>query len=178
VSAPVWVVAIVIVLGVALVASSVDTLVNGMTALVAAEHRRLTLPQARVVTVLILVPAVMIAWQGYSVLRLFLIADLLCAATVVPTLLGLWSRATTGAAFAGSVAGLAGCIVPNLVLTGSLGEAIRLATFPDAVPTLLPFLGALVASTAVALVVSMLQQRAVDLDGIGGRIRALRDPVG
>lgn len=177
-AAPAWVVATVIVLGVALVASSVDTLVNGMTALVAAEHRRLTLPQARIVTVLLLVPAVVIAWQSYSVLRLFLIADLLCAATVVPTLLGLWSRATTSAAFAGSVAGLAGCVAPNVVTSGSLDEAIRLATFPGAVPTLLPFLGALVASTAVALVVSILQQRVADVDGIGGRIRSLRDPVG
>jgi len=177
-AAPAWVVATVIVLGVALVASSVDTLVNGMTALVAAEHRRLTLPQARIVTVLLLVPAVVIAWQSYSVLRLFLIADLLCAATVVPTLLGLWSRATTGAAFAGSVAGLVGCVVPNLVATGSLGGAVHLATFPGAVPTLWPFLGALVASTVVALAVSGLQQRVADVDGIGGRIRSLRDPVG
>jgi solute:Na+ symporter, SSS family len=177
-AAPAWVVAVVLVLGVALVASSVDTLVNGMTALVAAEHRRLTLPHARIITVLILIPAIAIAWQGYSVLRLFLIADLLCAATVVPALLGLWRRATTEAAFAGALAGLAGCVAPNWISTGSLGEAFRLATFPGAVPTLAPFLGALVASALVAIGVSILQQRSADLEAIGGRIRVLREPGG
>ncbi len=168
--APAWLAALVLVLGVALVASSVDTLVNGMTSLVAAEHRRITLPQARIVTVLILVPAIVIAWQGYSVLRLFLIADLLCAATVVPALLGLWGRATTQAAFAGSIAGLAGAIVPNWVQTGALSEAVRLASFPDNAPTLLPFAGALIASTVVTLAVTMLRPAAVERDEIGSPI--------
>jgi solute:Na+ symporter, SSS family len=170
-----WLGALVLILGVALVASSVDTLINGMTALVAAEHRRLSLGQARLITIAILIPAIVIAWQGYSVLRLFLIADLLCAATVVPTLLGLWRRATTSAAFAGAVAGLAGAVVPNWVNHGSLSEAVRLATFPDAVPTLLPFAGALIASTVVAIGVSLYQRRSTDVEEIGVRIEPLRE---
>ena len=173
--APAWVSALVLVLGVALVASSVDTLVNGMTALVAAEHRRISLPQARLVSVLLLLPAIAIAWQGYSVLRLFLIADLLCAATVAPALLGLWRRATTEAAFAGALAGLAGAVVPNWIGTGSIAEGVRLATFPGAVPTLLPFAGALIASCVVTLAVSLSQRRTADVDAIGVRIDALAE---
>lgn len=173
-NAPAWVGAVVLVLGVALVASSVDTLVNGMTALVAAEHRRISLPQARLVTVLLLLPAILIAWQGYSVLRLFLIADLLCAATVVPALLGLWRHATTTAAFAGALAGLAGAVVPNWIGTGSLVEAMRLATFPNAIPTLTPFAGALLASTIVALAVSLILRERADMEAISVRITPLQ----
>ncbi|MPZ99125.1 MAG: sodium:solute symporter [Dehalococcoidia bacterium] len=175
-NAPAWVGAVVLVLGVALVASSVDTLVNGMTALVAAEHRRISLPQARSVTVLLLLPGIAIAWQGYSVLRLFLMADLLCAATVVPVLLGLWRRSTTTAAFAGALAGLAGAVVPNWIGTGSFIEAMRLATFPNAVPTLMPFAGALLASTFAALAVSLILRQSADIGATGGRIKPLPEP--
>jgi hypothetical protein len=173
--APAWVGALVLVLGIALVASSVDTLVNGMTALVAAEHRRISLSQARIVTVALLVPSIAIAWQGYSVLRLFLIADLLCAATVVPALLGLWRRTTSTAALAGSVAGLFGALVPNVIATGSASEALRLATFPGGAPTLAPFAGALLASTAVTLAVTLAQRRTVEVDAAGARIEPLAE---
>lgn len=176
--APAWAGALVLVLGVALVASSVDTLVNGMTALAAAEHRRMSLLQARLLTVLLLLPAIAIAWQGYSVLRLFLIADLLCAATVVPALLGLWQRATMKAAFAGALAGLAGAVVPNGIGTGSIVEAVHLATFPTAVPTLLPFAGALITSAAVTLAVSLYEGRRADVNAIGARIESLREAGG
>jgi Na+/proline symporter len=161
---PDWAAVVVLLLGTALVASSVDTLISGLTALVAAENRRMSVRTARLATLVLLIPAVVIAWQGYSVLRLFLIADLLCAATVVPALLGLWGRATTRAAFAGSLSGLFGALVINLVETNSLAEALRLATFPGAVPTLEPFLGALVLSTLAALVVAALEGRTTDLD--------------
>lgn len=161
---PDWAGLIVLLLGTALVASSVDTLISGLTALVAAENRRMSIRAARLATLLLLAPAVVVAWQGYSVLRLFLIADLLCAATVVPALLGLWGRATTRAAFAGSLAGLVGAVAWNVIDTGSVSEAVRLATFPGAVPTLEPFLGAIVLSTAVALGVSLAERRTADLE--------------
>jgi solute:Na+ symporter, SSS family len=163
---PDWTILLVLLLGTALVASSVDTLQSGLTALVAAENRRMSLLLARGVTLLLLVPAVVIAWQGYSVLRLFLIADLLCAATVVPALLGLWGRATVRGAFAGSIAGLAGALAINLVDTGSLNEAVRLATFPGAIPTLEPFLGAVLASTVVAVALAMIEGRSTDLEAM------------
>jgi solute:Na+ symporter, SSS family len=161
---PEWAGLVVLLLGTALVASSADTLLSGLTALAAAENRRMSVAAARLATLVLVVPAVVIAWQGYSVLRLFLIADLLCAATVVPALLGLWGRATTRAAFAGSGAGLFGAIAINLVDTGSLTEAVRLATFPGAIPTLEPFLGALILSSIVAVTVSYLERRTTDME--------------
>jgi solute:Na+ symporter, SSS family len=145
----------VLVLGVALVASSVDTLETGLLSLVAGEVRMPTLTTARVVTVALMAPAVVVAVQGHSVLRLFLVADLLCAGVVVPLLSGLWARVTPAGALSGAVAGLVGAVLPGLVSTGSVSRAVELATFPGGVPTLPPFLGALLLSAATTLAVSL-----------------------
>ncbi|UYG07103.1 sodium:solute symporter family transporter [Halomonas sp. M4R1S46] len=154
--APDWLALPALVLAVTLVASSVDTLQNGIASLVVAGagRRGLSLPVARWVTVALMVPVVAIALQGLSVLRLFLIADLLCAAIVVPVLLGLWSRMSAAAALAGGVAGLAGAVLPGWLASGSLVAGLLAASFPAGVPTLPPFLGALLASTLVGLLVA------------------------
>ncbi|MBB3231376.1 sodium:solute symporter [Halomonas stenophila] len=154
--APDWLALPALVLAVTLVASSVDTLQNGIASLVVAGagRRGLSLPVARWVTVALMVPVVVIALQGLSVLRLFLIADLLCAAIVVPVLLGLWPRMSAAAALAGGVAGLAGAVLPGWLASGSLVAGLLAASFPGGVPTLPPFLGALLASTLVGLLVA------------------------
>ena len=171
-AAPEWIVAPVLVLSVALVASSVDTLQTGLASILIAERRQLSLPAARVLTVALMVPAVIVALQGFSVLRLFLIADLLCAATVIPALASLWRRATTAGALSGAVAGLAGAVLGGIVDTGTLAGA-ELVTMPGAVPTLPPFLGALVASAVVTVVVSLAARTTVDLESLGAEVPAL-----
>jgi solute:Na+ symporter, SSS family len=165
---PVLIGAVVIVLGVALVASSVDTLETGLISLVAAEVPRMSLVAARVATVGLMVPAVVVAVQGHSVLRLFLIADLLCAGVVVPLLSALWSRATAAGALSGAVAGLVGAVLPGMLSTGRLVEAVELATFPGAIPTLPPFLGALVCSAVATVGVSLLGRTSAAVEGLGG----------
>lgn len=146
---------VVLVLAVALVASSVDSLQTALASLAAAELRTATIARARLLTVALMVPAVVVALQGYSVLRLFLVADLLCAGVVGPALLGLWRRATPTGAVAGAVAGLVGAILPGWATTGSLSAAVTAASFPGAIPTLAPFLGAIGTSVAVTVVVSL-----------------------
>jgi SSS family solute:Na+ symporter len=160
--APGWLALPALVLAVTLVASSVDTLQNGIASLaVAGSGRRgLSIGAARLVTVALMVPVVAVALQGLSVLRLFLIADLLCAAIVVPVLLGLWRRMTPLAAVAGGAAGMLGAIVPGWMAQGSLTAGVVAASFPDSIPTLPPFLGALVASTLVSLLIAWLRPRA------------------
>ena len=101
-----------------------------------------------------MIPVVVIALQGLSVLRLFLIADLLCAAIVVPVLLGLWHRMTSVAAIAGGMAGLVGAIIPGWISQGSLAAGVVTASFPGSIPTLGPFVGALVASTVVSVLLA------------------------
>ena len=154
--APDWVVAPVLVLAVALVASSVDTLQSGIAALLVTQRRQASLAGARWATVLLMVPVVAVAWQGLSVLRLFLVADLLCATAAVPLLLGLWRRTPRHAALIGMAAGLVGAVLPDAWAAGNLWQGLVAATFPANVPTLAPFAGALIASTAATLTLAWL----------------------
>ncbi|TNF00471.1 MAG: sodium:solute symporter [Gammaproteobacteria bacterium] len=155
--APQWLGAVALVLAVTLVASSVDTLQNGIASLAVSAKSGLTLTSARWITVALMVPVILVALQGASVLRLFLIADLLCATAIIPVLMGLWSRVNHQAAMAGAVAGLVGAILPDWVITGSLVEAIQIASFPGGVPTLAPFVGALVLSATVTTALTLLR---------------------
>jgi solute:Na+ symporter, SSS family len=175
---PGWLVAVVIVLAVSLVASTVDTIENGMAALVATERPTMGLRGARVATVVLMLPATVAAFQGYSVLRLLLVADLLCAATVVPVLLGVWRRATTASAISGCVAGLLGAVGWGWIATGSLPEGALLVTLPRGLDGALGvFTAALVVSGVVALVVSLLQRRETDLSALQHRPRSLATAV-
>jgi solute:Na+ symporter, SSS family len=156
--APAWLNVGVLLLAVALVASSVDTLQNGIASLVVTSRPGFSLSAARWITVLLMLPVITVALQGHSVLRLFLIADLLCATAVVPVLMGLWHRMTPTAAIGGAMAGLAGAVVPGWVSSGSLYGGLLAASFPGSIPTLAPFLGALLASSAVSLLLVWLQR--------------------
>jgi hypothetical protein len=69
-------------------------------------ERRLSLSTAKVLTVVLTIPAALIALKGYDVLRLFLIADLVAAATVIPVFLGLRRPMASATVIIGSLAGL------------------------------------------------------------------------
>lgn len=157
--APAWLTIPALVLALTLVASSVDTLQNAIASLAVTEKKGLSLTSARWITVLLMLPVVLVALQGISVLRLFLIADLLCATAVVPVLLGLWSRMSSTAAIAGCLAGLLGAVLPGWIAGGSLSAGLLSASFPGAIPTLAPFLGALIASSLGSLAIALLRPR-------------------
>lgn len=157
--APAWLGLAALILAITLVASSVDTLQNGLASLAVSEKTGLSLTRARWITVILMIPVVLVALQGISVLRLFLIADLLCATAVIPVLLGLWGRMTTPAAVTGGLAGLAGAILPGWVASGTLTSGLLAASFPDSIPTLPPFLGALATSGLISVVIALLQSR-------------------
>jgi SSS family solute:Na+ symporter len=114
----------VLVLAVALVMSSVDTLLSALVSLFAVDAARLSpgLTDTKLLSIsrwLTVVPAVLagiIGLQGYSVLYLFLLADLICVAAAVPTFYGLYqSRLSGRTAIAAAVLGLAagGYFFPN-----------------------------------------------------------------
>jgi len=149
-----WLALPALVLALTLVASSVDTLQNAFASLAVTEKKGLSLASARWITVVLMVPVVLVALEGISVLRLFLIADLLCATAIVPVLMGLWKRMTTRAAVCGGLAGLVGVIAPGWISGGSLITGLQAASFPGAIPTLWPFVGALAASALVSLMLA------------------------
>ena len=89
--------------------------------------------------------------------------------------LGLWRRATPAGALAGGLTGLVGAVAPGAVRTGSLTGGIALATFPDGVPTLPPFAGAILASTLVTVLVSLAGRRRTDVAALNARVPSLSD---
>ena len=109
---PMWAVLAVLVLAMVLVMSSMDTLLNGITSAITTEisrygKRSSLLTHSRIVTAVLIVIPIIVASQGFSVLYLFLIADLVCAAVVFPMLFGLYARNFSGtAAFVSSIIGL------------------------------------------------------------------------
>ncbi|WP_084033665.1 hypothetical protein [Arthrobacter sp. 35/47] len=175
-SQPVWVLGAVLILTLALVASTVDTLQNGLAATAVTSIPSLGLKGGRIATVLFTAIPAVVAFQGFSVLRLFLIADLFCAATLIPALLGLWRRSTAEGAISGSVAGLAAALGYGFLAgDGSLSGAVAIATFAGGL-SLPPFLAALGVSAIVAVVVSLAGRRTADLTGLNAQVNAL-DPV-
>ncbi len=111
---PSWLLGAVVLLAVALVMSSLDTLLNGISAVFTLDLLRLShqpdrvLLVSRLLTVAVGIPAVAIAAQGYSVLYLFFVADLLCAALLFPIIFSLYSRYQSASdAFISSVVGIA-----------------------------------------------------------------------
>lgn len=156
-----WLALPTLLLALALVASSVDTLQSGLASLLSTYRpgHNTSLRAARWITVLLMVPVLLVALQGHSVLRLFLIADLLCATAVVPVLLGLWSRMTPRAAVLGCLAGLVGAVLPGWLDTGSVAQGLLAASFPTNVPTLAPFVGALLVSSLVCVGTAFFSQR-------------------
>ena len=148
---PPWVVALIIVLGVALVMSSVDTVINGIANIFTvdiARFRKDLTPKAltlysRIITAIICLIVIAVASQGYGVLYLFFVADLICAAALVPVFYGLYSKHLTGWAAA---------------LSTSVGIIAGAIYFPDPAFTrgnlLLSFAVALVVPAVLALILS------------------------
>lgn len=147
---PSWLLGAVILLAVALVMSSLDSLLNGISALFAADLLRLdnrperVLAISRGLTVAVGIPAVAIAAQGYSVLYLFFVADLLCAALLFPLLLSFYNRYQTAT---------------NALVSSLCGLVVGILFFPK--PSFDPLFnvpggGDLLNSFAAALVTSMM----------------------
>ena len=120
---PRWFALALIPLGLALVMSSADSTINATSSIIAVDMHRL-LPNASEATLmrlarwLIVAAAVPITWvasQGYSVLYLFLLADLLCSAAAFPVFFGLFNRRYDGR---------------NAVISTACGLAAGLAMFP------------------------------------------------
>lgn len=131
---PVWHI-FTLILVTALAASSVDSLQNGLSSIFSRDLIKIDLKSqwmTRLLWVMLLVclnaPAVWLASERYSVLSLFLVADLVCATSVFPVFLGLQSKdygilkaPTELGAFFGCLSGVAAVLV-NGVVVGAEGN--------------------------------------------------------
>ena len=111
-----------VVLGIALVCSSVDTLQNAVSASITRDlsDGKMDLNQARIATVAMIPLAIYLAtgptigdftFDAPSVFGIFLFADLLAAATILPVLLTLWDKVTSKGALVGAICGLLSVVV-------------------------------------------------------------------
>ena len=154
---PGWMLVMVIVLALALVMSSLDTMLHGLASVFTLDLMRLlpnpsaqnVLKISRVLTVLLGIPAIAIAAQGYSVLYLFFVADLICAAVLFPVLYSLYNRHLTGtnalvSSLVGSVSGLLFFPKPDF--------SPLFAAVPGSADLLHSFAAALIISIVVTLV--------------------------
>lgn len=153
-----------VVLGIALVCSSVDTLQNAVSASINRDlaDGKMDLKQARIVTVAMIPLAIYLAtgptvagftFDAYSVFGIFLFADLLAAATVLPVLLTLWERIDSRASLAGAVCGLLSVVVYGMY-TADLSTGIGYITSPTnefGLANLEVFLTALIGSGLVTI---------------------------
>ena len=146
-----------IVLAVALVCSSADTLQNAIVASIARDlsEGRMELSQARVATIAVIPVAIYFAstMDALSVFRIFLFADLLAAATVAPVLLALWPVVSSRGALIGAVAGLTSVVVYGAV-TSDLSTGLNYLWSPTneyGLANLGVFLSALIGSAVVTV---------------------------
>jgi len=165
-----------IVLAIALVCSSVDTLQNAVVASISRDlsDSKMDIPNARYLTVGMIPIAIYLATgptlpftipligisalDAGGVFQIFLFADLLAAATVMPVLLTLWNRISSQGALLGAVSGLLS-VVAYGALTGDLGDGIVYIFSPTnefGLANLEVFLSAVIGSTIVTIVGSLL----------------------
>ena len=111
------VLAMFLVLGVALVCSSIDTLQNAIGAVVSRDiaDSNLNLVQAKYVVISTAPIAIFLAWyyadDALSVFQIFLVADLFAAATVLPIFLSLSDRVTANGGLVGAMFGLISVVI-------------------------------------------------------------------
>ena len=183
---PDWLLLVVVVLAVLLVMSSADTMFNAIASIVTADlarlldapsERALSL-SGRALTVVVAAGAIVIGAQGYSVLELFLTADLLAAATVVPFLYGLYStRLTEASAVGASLAGLAVGVAYFPPLRGLLTAVPGLADVLPAPSFLVAFVGATVVSGLLTVVADRLVDAEFEHATLAAEVRSLDEPM-
>lgn len=149
-SLPLWFTILVLVLALALVMSTLSSLLNGIASVFTTDLMRLfprmrtanLLRASRWLTVAAGVPAIAIAAQGYDVLYLFLLADMVCAGAIFPVLYGMYSNRLSNRV----------AVVSSVV---SIAVGALFFPKPDFTPWLnIPFGGDLLVSFAAPVMVS------------------------
>jgi len=164
-----------IVLAIALVCSSVDTLQNAIVASISRDlsDSTMNLQNARYLTIGMIPIAIYLAtgptipfsvpifgvftFDAIGVFQIFLFADLLAAATVMPVLLTLWKEISSRGALMGAICGLLSVIAYG-TLTGDLGTGIEYIFSPtneSGLAHLGVFLSAVGGSTIVTIIASI-----------------------
>ena len=84
----------IIVLAISLTVSTVDTLVNAISSLIVVDGKKINknLKSENIIVIILSIIALFVASKGFSILYLFLLADLLCCAAVFPVFYGFYQK--------------------------------------------------------------------------------------
>ena len=159
------VLAMLLVLGVALVCSSIDTLQNAIVAVVSRDltDSKFDIHQARYAVIATAPVAIFLAWyyaeDALSVFRIFLVADLFAAATVLPIFLSLSNRVTANGGLVGAIFGLISVVIYG-IYTSDVQTGIDYLTNPVnefGLANFEVFLSALIGSALMTFIVSEIE---------------------
>jgi len=113
----------------ALAASSMDSLQNALASIVSRDLIKLgwsPLLISRIILIAINVPAIIMASYGYDVISLFLVADIVCATSVLPLFFGLQTNDKLGGFIAAptELGAIVGCLfgVATVLVNGAIND--------------------------------------------------------
>ncbi|RLN54400.1 hypothetical protein BBP00_00008952 [Phytophthora kernoviae] len=152
-----WEVLIVIIIAM-LSSGACDSIQLGIAAELTTCFPKLNLLHVRFICALLTVPAIVIAYQEYNILNLFLIADLMCTAAVGPMLLSAWKRATRMGAWAGSAAGLITIFICGVIAQGKFVGGFNWFILPEGLysqNSMITFIVTLIIPPVVTVIVSL-----------------------
>lgn len=168
----------IVILAVLLVMSSADTLFNALSSIVTADLPRILDPgeqtlttSARALTVVVALASIVIGAQGYSVLTLFFVADLLAVATFIPLLAGLYARRLSGRG--ALLASMAGLLVGVLFFPDARALLSATGLSLPAASYFRSFLGAAILSGAITALAAVVGQARIDFDQLDQSITRL-----
>ena len=150
----------VIILAISLTVSTLDTLINGISSLIIVDGKKISknINSPNFIIIFLSIIALFVASKGFSILYLFLLADLLCCAAVFPVFYGFFKKKINESylilsIIIGLMLGL--LIFPNTSFTNSLliGGLINNEFFPAIIKNYLLFWSFLIATLAPALTI-------------------------
>jgi len=150
----------IIVLAISLTVSTIDTLVNAISSLIIVDGKKINknLKSSNNLVIFLSIVAFFIASKGFSILYLFLLADLLCCAAVFPVFYGFYKRNLKEKDLIISV--VIGLLLGFLLFPSSdfsksilIGTLLPFDLFPQIVTSSLLFWSFLLATVGPALVI-------------------------
>ena len=150
----------IIILAISLTVSTIDTLVNAISSLIMVDGKKINknLKSPNNIVVLLAIISFFVASKGFSVLYLFLLADLFCCAAVFPVFYGFYRRKFNQSKAIYSI--LAGLFLGLLIFPSTdfsksilVGTLLPFDLFPQIVSSYLLFWSFLLATLAPVIVI-------------------------
>tara|TARA_Y100000590_G_scaffold438816_1_gene562072 strand:+ start:28 stop:1458 length:1431 start_codon:yes stop_codon:yes gene_type:complete len=151
---------VIIILAISLTVSTVDTIVNAISSLILVDGKKINkkLKSPNMITIFLSIICFFIASKGFSILYLFLMADLLCCAAVFPVFYGFYKKNITersliAAVIVGLLLGLLLFPSPDFSKSILIGTLLSIDLFPQILISYLLFWSFLLATVGPVIVI-------------------------